>query len=139
MHNWIRFDREFVRQVVARAGFRGEDALLVMDWQEAGMVINPYNRKSEQLACAFTGQMRFLLDGEAMLEEGPSRAPPIAMHFGKPLGIETELKLDVFVPNRADYRHPVSYQNDRYPNIAASQTPTSRAVHPLISAGDLDE
>lgn len=114
--NWNSLDREFVREGVERAGFRGEDVLLVMNWLEPGMEVNPHSHACEQVVYVVKGRMRFVIDDEEFEIEsgGLIRIPPNARHFGEPLGDETVLNLDIFAPIRDDYRHLVEYQSDEF-------------------------
>ena len=118
MRNWNTLDREFVRKGVERAGFRGEDVLMVMNWLEPGMTVNPHSHACEQVVFVVKGRMRFVINGEEFhVEEGGLiRIPPNAEHYGEPLGDETVLNLDVFAPLREDYRHLVEYQADEFPD-----------------------
>lgn len=112
LYNWDGLDREVVRRGVERVGFRGENVLLVMNWLEPGMEVNPHSHPFEQIAYIVQGRMRFTIGGE-VLEAGPGsvvRIPPDVLHCGEPIGEETVLNLDVFSPIREDYRHLVDYQ-----------------------------
>lgn len=118
MYNWETLDREFVREGVERAGFRGKDVLLVMNWLEPGMEVNPHSHACEQVVYVVKGRMRFVInDNEFEVEAGGLiRIPPNAKHYGEPIGDETVLNLDVFAPIREDYRHLVAYQDDLFPS-----------------------
>ena len=112
LYNWDGLDKETVRRGVERVGFRGENVLLVMNWLEPGMEVNPHSHPFEQIAYIVQGRMRFTI-GDEVLEAGPGsvvRIPPDVMHCGEPIGDETVLNLDVFSPIREDYRHLVDYQ-----------------------------
>ena len=112
LYNWDGLDREVVRRGVERVGFRGENVLLVMNWLEPGMEVNPHSHPFEQIAYIVQGRMRFTI-GDEVLEAGPGsvvRIPPDVLHCGEPIGEETVLNLDVFSPIREDYRHLVDYQ-----------------------------
>ncbi len=112
LYNWDGLDKETVRRGVERVGFRGEQVLLVMNWLEPGMEVNPHSHPFEQIAYIVQGRMRFTI-GDEVLEAGPGsivRIPPDVVHCGEPIGDETVLNLDVFSPIREDYRHLVAYQ-----------------------------
>jgi quercetin dioxygenase-like cupin family protein len=112
LYNWDGLDREVVRRGVERAGFRGENVLLVMNWLEPGMEVNPHHHPFEQVAYIVQGRMRFTV-GDEVFEAGPGsviRIPPDVVHCGEPIGDEPVLNLDVFSPIREDYRHLVDYQ-----------------------------
>lgn len=112
LYNWNGLDREVVRKGVERAGFRGENVLLVMNWLEPGMEVNPHSHPFEQVAYIVQGHMRFTI-GDEVFEAGPGsviRIPPDVVHCGEPIGDEPVLNLDVFSPIREDYRHLVAYQ-----------------------------
>lgn len=110
--NWDQLEREHVRPGVSRAGFRGDNVLMVMNWLQPGMETRPHSHPCEQLVYVVAGRMRFHVEGEVFdLEPGGLlRIPPDAFHHGEPLGTETVLNLDVFSPIRNDYRHLVAYQ-----------------------------
>ncbi len=112
VYNWDDLDREVVRRGVERAGFRGDDVLLVMNWLDPGMEVNPHSHPFEQVVFIVKGRMKFTV-GDDVLEAGPGsliRIPPDVVHCGEPIGDEQVLNLDVFSPIREDYRHLVEYQ-----------------------------
>ncbi|WP_411817850.1 cupin domain-containing protein [Hyphococcus sp. DH-69] len=112
IYNWDDLEREAVREGVSRAGFRGDNVLMVMNWLEPGMETNPHSHPFEQVVYIVKGQMRFHV-GDDVVEGGPGsliRIPPNVEHYGHPIGDETVLNLDVFSPIREDYRHLVEYQ-----------------------------
>ncbi|MEX6633777.1 cupin domain-containing protein [Hyphococcus lacteus] len=112
IYNWDELEREVVRKGVSRAGFRGDNVLMVMNWLEPGMETNPHSHPFEQVVYIVQGQMRFHV-GEDVVEGGPGsliRIPPNVEHYGHPIGDETVMNLDVFSPIREDYRHLVEYQ-----------------------------
>lgn len=113
MYSWDDLPREVVRPGVTRSGFRGEDTLMVMNWLEPGMEVNPHSHPFEQLVYIVQGRIRFTIEDE-VIEAGPGsliRIPPDAVHCGEPLGDEPVMNLDIFNPIREDYRHLVEYQN----------------------------
>ena len=112
LYNWDSLEREDVRPGVTRAGFRGEDVLLVMNWLQPGMETRPHSHPFEQVVFIVKGRMKFHV-GDDVLEGGPGsliRIPPDVEHYGEPVGDEEVLNLDVFSPIREDYRHLVEYQ-----------------------------
>jgi quercetin dioxygenase-like cupin family protein len=115
-YNWNDMPREAVREGVERAGFRGQDVLMVMNWLQPGMEVNPHRHECEQVVYVVKGHMRFVIDGEEQ-ELGPGgliRIPPNALHYGEPIGDEVVWNLDVFAPIRDDYRHLVEYQAEEF-------------------------
>jgi len=109
---WDELPKEDVRPGVTRAGFRGDDVLLVMNWLQPGMKTNPHRHPFEQLVYIVQGRMRLVV-GDEVIEAGPGtviRVPPDVLHHGEPIGTETVLNLDVFAPIRDDYRHLVAHQ-----------------------------
>ena len=114
--NWNELDRETVRPGVSRAGFRGDDVMLVMNWLQPGMDTRPHSHPCEQIVYVVKGRMRFVIADEE-IEVGAGglvRIPPDVMHYGEPIGDEEVLNLDVFAPLREDYRHLVAYQDDEF-------------------------
>ena len=98
VHTWKELPKETVRPGVERAGFRGQDVLMVMNWLDPGMEVNPHSHPCEQLVYVVQGTMRFVVDGEE-LQAGPGsliRIPPGAEHYGEPIGDEQVLNLDVW-------------------------------------------
>ena len=115
---WEGLPRETVRRGVERAGFRGEQVLLVMNWLEPGMEVNPHSHPFEQIVYIVKGQIRFTIEDD-VIEAGPGSVihiPANAVHCGEPIGDETVLNLDVFSPIRQDYRHLVERQLPDFPD-----------------------
>ena len=111
-YNWNDLPKEVVRPGVSRAGFRGEQAMLVMNWLEPGMKVNPHSHPFEQLVYIVQGTALFHI-GDETVTAGPGsliRIPPHVRHYAEPVGSETVLNLDVFAPIREDYRHLTQYQ-----------------------------
>ncbi len=116
LYKWDQLPKEVVRAGVERAGFRGDDVLMVMNWLTPGMETNPHSHPFEQLAYIVSGRMKFVI-GEDTFEAGPGsviRIPPDVEHYGEPIGDEPVLNLDVFSPIRDDYRHLVEYQQPEF-------------------------
>lgn len=111
-YHWDELPTEAVRPGVKRAGFRGDDVLLVMNWLQPGMQTNPHRHPFEQIVYIVQGRMRFVVGGEVIEAEAGSviRVPPDVEHYGEPIGDEPVLNLDVYSPFREDYRHLVEYQ-----------------------------
>ena len=112
VRTWGALPSEHVREFVDRAGFRGENVLLVMNTLKPGMELKPHSHPFEQIACVLSGRMRWLIGGETV-EMGPGsvlRVPPDVVHGGMPIGDETVLNLDIFCPIRPDYLHLVDHQ-----------------------------
>jgi quercetin dioxygenase-like cupin family protein len=115
-HRWDGLDREVVRRGVERVGFRGENVLLVMNWLDPGMEVNPHSHPFEQVLLILQGQMRLTVGDDVHVIEagGMMRIPPDVVHCGEPIGDEQVINLDVFSPIREDYRHLVEYQKDDF-------------------------
>lgn len=117
LYEWESLPKEVVRNGVARSAFRGDQVLLVMNWLEPGMDVNPHKHPFEQVVYIVKGNVHFHI-GDEVIEAGPGsviRIPPNAMHYAEPVGDETVWNLDVFAPIREDYRHLVEYQRDEFP------------------------
>jgi len=111
-YNWDELPKEVVRQGVTRTGFAGEQVLMVMNWLEPGMQVNPHKHPFEQIVYIVKGSTLFHI-GDDVVTAGPGdviRIPPDVMHYAEPVGSETVLNLDVFSPIRDDYRHLTAYQ-----------------------------
>jgi len=112
VRRWDELPKEAVRPGVERAGFRGDNVLLVMNWLQPGMQTNPHRHPFEQIVYVVQGRMRFVV-GDEVVEAGPGsviRVPPDVLHYGEPIGDDPVLNLDVFAPFREDYRHLVEHQ-----------------------------
>lgn len=112
VYRWTELPRETVREGVSRTAFRGDGALMVMNWLEPGMDKKPHSHPFEQLAYILSGRVRFEI-GEDVVEVGAGevvRIPPDVVHCGEVIGEETAVNLDVFAPARADYLHLTEYQ-----------------------------
>lgn len=114
-YNWDELPKEVVRQGVTRCGFAGEQVLMVMNWLEPGMKVNPHKHPFEQIAYIVKGTAAFHI-GDAVVTAGPGdviRIPADVMHYAEPIGSETVLNLDIFAPIRDDYRHLTAYQQKK--------------------------
>lgn len=112
LYNWDTLEKEVVRQGVERAGMRGDNVLMVMNWLEPGMDLNPHSHPFEQIVYIVQGKVRFHI-GDEVIDAGPGsvmRIPPNVEHYGEPIGDEVAMNLDIFSPIREDYRHLVDYQ-----------------------------
>lgn len=112
VYRWSDLPTEKVRPGVTRAGFRGDNALMVMNWLEPGMEVRPHSHPFEQLVYILQGRVRFTV-GDEVVEVGAGevlRIPPDVVHCGEPVGDETAVNLDIFAPVRDDYRHLTEYQ-----------------------------
>ena len=112
VYRWDDLPKEHVRPGVSRTAFRGDGALMVMNWLEPGMEVRPHSHPFEQLAYILAGRVKFTV-GDEVVEVGAGevlRIPPDVVHCGEPVGDETAVNLDVFAPVRDDYRHLTAYQ-----------------------------
>ncbi|MDQ0316905.1 cupin domain-containing protein [Amorphus orientalis] len=116
VYKWDTLPREEVRPGVSRTAFRGDNALMVMNWLQPGMEVRPHSHPFEQLAYILSGRVKFTI-GDDVVEVGAGevvRIPPDVMHCGEPVGDEVAVNLDVFAPVRDDYRHLTAYQEDDF-------------------------
>lgn len=116
LYNWNDLPREVVRKGVERVGFRGDQAICVMNWLTPGMDVFPHKHPFEQLVLIIQGRVRFHV-GDETLEGGPGsmiRIPADVMHYAEPIGDEVVMNLDLFAPIREDYLHMVQYQQDTF-------------------------
>ena len=112
VYTWTELPKEDVRPGVSRTAFRGDGAIMVMNWLEPGMEKKPHSHPFEQLAYILSGRVRFEI-GDDVVEAGPGevlRIPPDVVHCGEALGDEVAVNLDVFAPARKDYLHLTEYQ-----------------------------
>ena len=90
VYSWDALPKEVVRPGVSRTAFRGDGALMVMNWLEPGMEKKPHSHPFEQLAYVVRGRVRFEI-GDDIVEVGPGevvRIPPDVMHCGEAIGEE---------------------------------------------------
>lgn len=114
---WDELPRFDVREHVSRAGFRGEDVMLVMNYLEPGMTLGLHSHPFEQIAVILTGRMLWTV-GDETFEVGAGevlRVPPDVMHGGHPIGEELVMNLDIFCPIRKDYLEIVAHQAADFP------------------------
>ncbi|UYV39357.1 cupin domain-containing protein [Rhodobacteraceae bacterium D3-12] len=113
VYRWTELPKEQVREGVSRTAFRGDGAIMVMNWLEPGMEKKPHSHPFEQLAYILEGRVRFEI-GDEIVEVGAGevvRIPPDVVHCGEALGGEVAVNLDIFAPARADYLHLTEYQD----------------------------
>ncbi|HSW22286.1 MAG TPA: cupin domain-containing protein [Burkholderiaceae bacterium] len=112
MYNWNTLPREIVRKGIERCGFRGEDAIVVMNWVQPDIQVNPHQHEFEQLALCIQGRFNYHVGDQVFLMTPGSmlRVPPRTLHYVEPIGDEVALNLDIFAPLRDDYKHLVAYQ-----------------------------
>ena len=106
---------------IERCGFRGENVILVMNWIEPAIQVNPHKHTFEQLAICIEGQFRYHV-GDEVFEMTPGsmlRVPPGVIHYVEPVGDKVALNLDVFAPIRDDYSHLVRHQDGEFMQIDA--------------------
>ena len=56
VYKWEKLPKEVVRPGVSRTAFRGDNALMVMNWLEPGMEKKPHSHPFEQLAYVVLGK-----------------------------------------------------------------------------------
>lgn len=120
MYNWNTLPREVVRKGVERVGYRGDNAMIVMNFATPGMDLRPHQHDFEQIAICITGRMNYHV-GDQVFEMVPGsmvRVPPFTTHYAEPLGNEVVQNLDLFSPIRDDYKHLVDYQAGEFPPAA---------------------
>ena len=111
-YNWNELPKESPRQGIERVGFRGDNAMVVLNWLSPGMTPRPHSHPFEQLVLILQGRVHVHV-GDEVVDCGPGsmvRVPPDVMHWAEPVGDEVCLNLDVFSPVRDDYMHLVAYQ-----------------------------
>ena len=112
VYRWTDLPKEKVREGVSRTAFRGDGAMMVMNWLEPGMEKRPHSHPFEQLAYILSGRVRFEI-GDEVVEVGAGevvRIPPDVVHCGEAIGDEVAVNLDIFGPVREDYKHLTAYQ-----------------------------
>ena len=70
MVNWNTLEREFVRKGIERVGFRGENVIMVMNWVEPNIQVNPHQHDFEQLAICVQGRLNYHV-GDEVFEMTP--------------------------------------------------------------------
>ena len=113
-YNWNELPKDCPRHGIERVAFKGESAMVVLNWIKPDMVPRPHSHPFEQLVLILQGRTRLHV-GDQVLECEPGtmvRIPPDVMHHAEPVGDEVCLNLDVFAPPRADYQHLVRYLED---------------------------
>ena len=80
VYSWDALPKEVVRPGVSRTAFRGDGALMVMNWLEPGMEKKPHSHPFEQLAYVVRGRVRFEI-GDDIVEVGPGEVVRISSRF----------------------------------------------------------
>ncbi|MEV6594841.1 cupin domain-containing protein [Streptomyces acidicola] len=104
---WADLPTEHVREGVRRSGYITDDVMLVMNYVEPGMALNPHVHDDfDQLAYIVSGRANYYIDGVAHeLTAGSMLLVPAGSpHYIEPLE-EPCLNLDIFVPPRDDLMH----------------------------------
>lgn len=112
LYNWNDLAKESPRAGIERVAFRGDNAMVVLNWIRPGMEPGPHSHPFEQLVLIVQGRTRLHV-GDEVLECGPGsmvRIPPDVVHYAEPVGEDVCLNLDVFAPVRRDYLYLVAYQ-----------------------------
>jgi len=113
-YNWNELPRESPRRGIERVGFRGDNAMAVLNWIKPDLEPGPHSHPFEQLVFILQGRTRLHV-GDQVFECGPGsmvHVPPNVVHWAEPVGDEVCLNLDVFAPVRQDYLHLVEYQRN---------------------------
>lgn len=116
MYNWNDLPKEVVRKGIERCGFRGNDVVVVMNWVEPDIQVNPHQHTFEQLVLCIHGRFNYHVEDQVYLMTPGSmlRVPPGTLHYVEPVGPDTALNLDIFAPVRKDYLHLVEYQSEDF-------------------------
>jgi quercetin dioxygenase-like cupin family protein len=104
---WEDLPREEVRQGVSRSGYVTDDVMLVMNYVDVGMALNPHTHDDfDQLAYLVTGKANYFVDGVPHLLTASSMllVPAGSPHYIEPLEGPC-LNLDIFTPPREDLKH----------------------------------
>ena len=119
--NWNTLPREVVRKGIERCAFRGDNVIMVMNWIEPNIRVNPHKHDFEQIAICVEGEFNYHVGAEVshMTPGSMLRVPPNTMHYVEPTGGKVALNLDVFAPIRDDYRHLVEYQKGEFADADA--------------------
>lgn len=108
---WDDIPEEEVRPGVRRRSYATDDCMLVMNWLEPNMQLNPHTHDDvDQLVYILDGRCNYYVDGEPHEMTGGSLmlVPAGSPHYIEPLD-GTCLNLDIFTPPRADLAHLLSY------------------------------
>jgi DNA-binding IclR family transcriptional regulator/quercetin dioxygenase-like cupin family protein len=106
-YTWEEIPDEPVREGVRRRAFGTEDAMLVLNYCEPGMAVNPHTHDFDQIAMITKGTAVYHI-GDEPCEVGPGSImliPAGVEHYIEPTGSETVENIDVFAPARSDYMH----------------------------------
>ncbi len=111
---WDDVPLEQVRPGVSRRGYVTDDVMLVMNYVEPGLQVNPHVHEDfDQLAYLASGRADYYIDGEPheMVPGSLLLVPAGSEHYIEPLESPC-LNLDIFVPPRQDLMHLAQYQSD---------------------------
>lgn len=112
---WEDLPEEEVRRGVRRKAYSTDDVMLVMNELTPGMDLAPHKHDDfDQLAYILKGAANYYIE-DVPYEMGPGSlllVPRGAMHYIEPVGDESCLNLDIFVPPRSDLLHLIAYLND---------------------------
>lgn len=103
---WDDLPQEYVRPGVTRSGYVTDEVMLVMNYVDTDMELNPHvHHDFDQLAYIVTGRANYYIDDVPHLMTAGSMllVPAGAYHYIEPL--EPSLNLDIFVPPRGDLMH----------------------------------
>jgi len=109
---WDDVPLEQVRPGVSRRGYVTDDVMLVMNYVEPGLRLNPHSHQDfDQLAYLVTGRANYYIDGvpHEMVPGSMLLVPAGSEHYIEPLEGPC-LNLDIFVPPRKDLAHLADYQ-----------------------------
>ena len=115
LYNWNEVKKDSPRKGIERVAFRGDHAMVVMNWLTPGMTPGPHSHPFEQLVFIVQGRTKLHV-GDEVFEMGPGsmmRVPPDVVHYAVPVGDEVCLNIDVFAPARADYAFLTEYQKEK--------------------------
>lgn len=104
---WEDLPTEVVRPGVTRSGYVTDDVMLVMNYVEPGMQLNPHVHDDfDQLAYLVSGRANYYIDGvpHEMTPGSMLLVPAGSPHYIEPLEGPC-LNLDIFTPPRDDLKH----------------------------------
>ena len=70
MYNWNELQKESPRHGIERIAFKGDNAMVVLNWIKPGMQPGPHSHPFEQLVLILQGQTRLHV-GDEVFECGP--------------------------------------------------------------------
>lgn len=103
--NWSDIEDLVIRKGVSRKAFSGEGATLAINTLQPNHEPRPHSHPFEQIVYILKGTIDFHIEDEVfrLIEGGLLVIPPNVKHFGKVVGDETVINLDVFTPKREEY------------------------------------